>query len=1106
MRRMARHTVTTSLLDLIRTTTSDQTCDEALTLFAMGGVTSAGSETIPDGAVCFFDVLTSPAGYTAEEVTVVQARGLLRATECSCPSTVPCVHEAAALLALDAAGALQIGDAGTASGSVDVPVVPPWRQVLDEVLPPVREEESPVGKLCLFVDRQGLSVRIRPGEKGRKGGWIKGTMGWDRVPYARVGREVAALLEKLYEFSFQGYDRYGRGYGFAGEWLPLEHLDDPQLWEHLRFLRDAGVELLTWEGRVPVDLSDAPAALQAGITEGPDAALRVAGELTVAGEPVVDRPGTEHLFLGNPATTLAVVQTGPRHQQITLHRITEPVTRDMAVLADHVRDLQVTAADRAEFESDYLPRIRNLLAVTSPDGSYTPPEPRRAVLVIEVSPVLDEAEMLTGVRLAQRWDRSGGVSDRAHEDAVLQSVRDLDGPPLEPVMSRHQAVPFLAETLPQLLELDHVRVEVTAPVPEFRRAGEDPTVTVRTAGDVDNDWFDLRVTVSIAGEDVNFADLFRALTLGEPLFILPSGTYFPLDIPEFDQLRRIIDEARTLNDVGPTGLRISRYQVDMWEELVRSGLVQAQDHAWWQRIRELVADGSAVDGPARPVPSGLAATLRDYQVRGYRWLETLRRNRLGGILADDMGLGKTLQVIAMMLAAQEDAAAQGEDGTLARVAPFLVVAPTSVVGNWVREIERFAPGLRARAVTETSKKRRSSLAGAVAGADVVVTSYTLFRLDIEEYHALNWSAAVFDEAQMIKNHTSRAYAAARVLDTPVKIAVTGTPLENNLLELWALASLVCPGLLGSKAHFTEFFRHPVEKQGSTQRLALLQRRLRPFLLRRTKDMVAADLPAKTEKVLELQLSPTHRRIYDVRLQRERAKVLGLVQDLDANRFEVFRSLTLLRQLALDSELAGEAPTPSAKLSALAELLTTVTQEGHKVLVLSQFTRFLRKARDAATAAGIDSLYLDGATRNRQQVIDAFRGEADGDGAVGGGAPVFFISLKAGGFGLNLTEADYVVLLDPWWNPATEAQAVDRAHRIGQTRPVVVYRLVSANTIESKVMALKETKAALFDRVLDGGGAVVDGETAGGGAADRAAVGGGDIGRALDAADIRELLA
>jgi superfamily II DNA or RNA helicase len=1105
MRRMARHTVTTSLLDLIRTTTSDRTCDEALTVFDMGGVVSAGSETIPDGTVHFFDVLSSPAAATAEEVTVVQARGLLRATECSCPSTVPCVHEAAALLALDAAGALQIGDDGAASGTVDTPVVPPWRQVLDEALPPVQDEESPVGKLCLFVDRQGPSVRIRPGEKGRKGGWIKGTMGWDRVPYARVGREVTALLEKLYEFSFQGYDRYGRGYGFAGEWLPLEHLDDPQLWEHLRFLRDAGVELLTWEGRVPVDLSDAPAALQAGITEGPDAALRVAGELTVAGEPVVDRPGTEHLFLGNPATVLAVVQSGPRHQQITLHRITEPVTRDMAVLADHVRDLQVAAADRAEFESDYLPRIRNLLAVTSPDGSYTPPEPRRAVLVIEVSPVLDEAEMLTGVQLAQRWDRSGGVADRVHEDAVLQSVRDLDGPPLEPSMSRHQAVPFLAQTLPRLLELDHVRVEVTAPIPEFRRAGEDPTVTVRTAGDVDKDRFDLRVTVSIAGEDVNFADLFRALTLREPLFILPSGTYFPLDIPEFDQLRRIIDEARTLNDVGPTGLRISRYQVDMWEELVRSGLVQAQDHAWWQRIRELVADGSAVDGPARPVPSGLAATLRDYQVRGYRWLETLRRNKLGGILADDMGLGKTLQVIGMMLAAQEDAAEQGEEGLPARVAPFLVVAPTSVVGNWVREIERFAPGLRARAVTETSKKRRSSLAGAVAGADVVVTSYTLFRLDIEEYHALNWSAAVFDEAQMIKNHTSRAYAAARVLDTPVKIAVTGTPLENNLLELWALASLVCPGLLGSKAHFTEFFRHPVEKQGDTQRLALLQRRLRPFLLRRTKDMVAADLPAKTEKVLELQLSPTHRRIYDVRLQRERAKVLGLVQDLDANRFEVFRSLTLLRQLALDSELAGEAPTPSAKLSALAELLTTVTQEGHKVLVLSQFTRFLRKARDAATSAGIDSLYLDGATRNRQQVIDAFRGEGDGDDAAGGGAPVFFISLKAGGFGLNLTEADYVVLLDPWWNPATEAQAVDRAHRIGQTRPVVVYRLVSANTIESKVMALKETKAALFDRVLDGGGAEVDGDMAGG-AADRAAVGGGDIGRALDAADIRELLA
>lgn len=386
----------------------------------------------------------------------------------------------------------------------------------------------------------------------------------------------------------------------------------------------------------------------------------------------------------------------------------------------------------------------------------------------------------------------------------------------------------------------------------------------------------------------------------------------------------------------------------------------------------------------------------------------------------------------------------------------------------MREVEKFAPGMAAMSIDRTDRKRGNTVAeevsaAGVGGAQVVVTSYTLFRMDFDSYSSVDWSGAIFDEAQMIKNHASRAYSCARKLDAPLKIAVTGTPLENNLLELWSLMSLVCPGLLGSKTHFEEFYREPVEKGSDADRLDLLQRRLRPFLLRRTKEKVADDLPDKTENVLELDLYPKHRTIYDRRLQRERQKLLGLVDDMPSNRFEVFRTLTLLRQLALDSELADEAASPSAKLDALADLLTNATQEGHRVLVLSQFTRFLSKARDAATSAGIDSLYLDGKTRGRQQLIDSF--------SAGDGAPVFFISLKAGGFGLNLTEADYVVLLDPWWNPATESQAVDRAHRIGQTRSVMVYRLVSADTIESKVMDLKKSKAALFDRVLDGGGTV-----------------------------------
>jgi SNF2 family DNA or RNA helicase len=292
--------------------------------------------------------------------------------------------------------------------------------------------------------------------------------------------------------------------------------------------------------------------------------------------------------------------------------------------------------------------------------------------------------------------------------------------------------------------------------------------------------------------------------------------------------------------------------------------------------------------------------------------------------------------------------------------------------------------------------------------------------------------------------------------------MSGTPIENNLMELWSLLSITAPGLFARPDRFGEHYRVPIEKQGDTDRLAQLRRRIRPLLLRRTKEQVASDLPDKQEQVLELDLNPKHKKLYQTYLQRERQKVLGLLDDMTKNRFEIFRSLTLLRQASLAVSLvdAEHAGVPSTKLDTLMELLEDIVGDGHRVLVFSQFTRFLNLARDRIRTAGIDHCYLDGQTRNRPAVIADFRE---------GQAPVFLISLKAGGFGLNLTEADYCILLDPWWNPATEAQAVDRVHRIGQTRKVMVYRLVAKDTLEEKVMALKQKKAALFSNVMDGGG-------------------------------------
>lgn len=1057
MAAMPRRTLDPATLNLLTGLTSKDTVEQASRIFLADGVILTGRDADEDGEL--FRLMTTSGSSSAQFYEVNLFRYSTGELGSSCTCGQPrCVHEIASIMHLISEDELVMT---TDPGQVERRE-PGWRDRLESVLTDrTPRPPDPAQEICLFFSYEDGSVRIRPGERGSTGKWVKGRIRWDRLIYRDLPSTVKDTLLWISELH-----RHRMGFGAYGQpqdWLPLDELPARHLWDLLLDLRDGGVEMVTWTGRNSVALDDTPARVRmTARLEDEESALVLSADLRYGESAAPNLAGMNHFFLGDPATVVAEVrETSASNQEITLRHLDEPATTETLGLINQVRSLRIERDGIDDFERNYLPRIRDLLPIESPDESYAPPEPRPPLLTLEVSPVVDEDDSLVRVRLHWEWDYSSGVHDSGHETAVEAAVWDAGVSVDDWSLPRNEAIPFLAETLPRLDGMEHVEVTVTKEVPDFRPAQDAPIVTVGSTGDGSNDWFDLNVTVRVGGEEVNFAELFTALSRDEEIFVLPSGTYFPLDTPELDQLRRIIEEAKTLNDVTVDGLRISRYQVDLWAELLESGIVDAQTNAWWGRVNALV-DDDGFDSAGLTVPQGVDATLRDYQVQGFRWLETLRRNNLGGILADDMGLGKTLQVIAMMVAAGDEARAEGE-----KAPPFLVVAPTSVVGNWVKEVEKFAPGLSAVAVDATEKKRGLPLTDVVAtagenGADVVVTSYTLFRLDFEAYNDIDWSAAIFDEAQMIKNHASRAYACARKLAVPVKIAVTGTPLENNLLELWALASLSCPGLLGSRKHFTDFFRTPVEKDGDSDRLDLLQRRIRPFLLRRTKDLVADEIPAKTENVTELELAPKHRRIYDRRLQRERQKVLGLIQDMNSNRFEVFRSLTLLRQLALDSELAGEETSPSAKLEALSELLTSVTAEGHKVLVLSQFTRFLRKARDVATNAGIDSAYLDGTTRNRQTVIDEFR---EGD------AGVFFISLKAGGFGLNLTEADYVVLLDPWWNPATEAQAVDRAHRIGQTRSVMVYRLVSANTIESKVMDLKKSKAALFDRVLDGGGSV-----------------------------------
>jgi SNF2 family DNA or RNA helicase len=626
---------------------------------------------------------------------------------------------------------------------------------------------------------------------------------------------------------------------------------------------------------------------------------------------------------------------------------------------------------------------------------------------------------------------------------------------------------FTTELLPLLADQPGVAVEITGNPADYREAGDSLRIGV-SADEVagETDWFDLGVTITVEGRQVPFTNVFVALSRGESYLLLPDGAYFSLQKPELQALARLIEEARTLQDSPAGALKISRFQAGLWAELAELGVVNHQASAWQQQVDGLLS----IDAIQRTLPPDpLAALLRPYQLDGFGWLAFLWEHRLGGILADDMGLGKTLQSLALICHAKLAGPASP---------PFLIVAPTSVVPNWAAESTRFTPELKVVAVSDTAARRGQPLSDLIAGADVVVTSYTLLRIDFDAYSAITWSGLILDEAQYAKNHQSKIYQCARRLPVPFKVAITGTPMENNLMELWSLLSITAPGLFPNPARFRDYYARPIEKQGDAELLAQLRRRIKPLIKRRTKEQVAADLPAKQEQVLEVDLHPRHRKLYQTHLQRERQKILGLIDDMNANRFTILRSLTLLRQLSLHGGLIDDAhrDMPSSKIDALVGQLQAVASGGHRALVFSQFTGFLGKVRARLDTSGLQYCYLDGKTRNRATVLQRFKD---------GGAPVFLISLKAGGFGLNLTEADYCFLLDPWWNPATEAQAVDRTHRIGQTRNVMVYRLIAKDTIEQKVMALKARKAELFASVIDDGNV---------------------FGASLDADDIRGLFA
>jgi superfamily II DNA or RNA helicase len=613
-------------------------------------------------------------------------------------------------------------------------------------------------------------------------------------------------------------------------------------------------------------------------------------------------------------------------------------------------------------------------------------------------------------------------------------------------------------------------IEITSDFP-VRLVQADCEISAELHEGTGIDWFELDLGALVDGERIDLVPAILTAvaspTFGGRAVADPSDKDLPLYLPLGDgrvlavpaaRLRPMLNTLHELFTAGAIEAKAKRLAFSRRDAASITEFESATSEAgivWHggERLRELgrlLRETGSI--PRVELPSGFTATLRPYQARGVDWLQFLRAAGLSGVLADDMGLGKTVQALAYL-------AIEKASGRMDR--PALVVAPTSVLPNWRREAERFVPDLRVLTLHGLDRKSRF---GEIAGHDLVLTTYPLLARDHATLHAQHWHVVVLDEAQVIKNPDAATTQLVFELEARHRLCLTGTPLENHLGEVWSLFAFLSPGFLGNRQSFKRQWRTPIEKHGDSDRRRMLARRIRPFLLRRTKTEVAAELPPKTEIVESIEMDPVQRDIYEgIRLSMH-IKVRAAIEakGLARSRIVVLDALLKLRQACCDPrllKLKGVSPSRahSAKLDRLMEILPELLDEGRRVLLFSQFTSMLALIEEALRAAAIRYVLLTGDTRDRETPIRRFQG---------GEVPLFLISLKAGGLGLNLTAADTVIHYDPWWNPAVEDQATDRAHRLGQDKPVFVHKLVMVASIEEKIEVLKIRKRDLASGIFN----------------------------------------
>lgn len=565
-------------------------------------------------------------------------------------------------------------------------------------------------------------------------------------------------------------------------------------------------------------------------------------------------------------------------------------------------------------------------------------------------------------------------------------------------------------------------------------------ITIRVSSGVD--WFNTNISVKFDKQQVSLKHLQKSIRNKNRFIQLDDGTVGILPEEWMAKFERYFEAGEiTADDIVRTS--VSRFN-DV-AALYDAEVLTPDASSLLRRLQEKAGSFETIDHVE--LPEGLLATLRPYQQQGLNWLGFLDDFNFGGCLADDMGLGKTLQIIAFILSQR----AKQRHNT------NLVVVPTSLISNWQEEIQKFAPSLRVLTLWGTSRVRDTTL---FDGYEVVLTSYTTLLTDVVHLREYTFNYIILDESQAIKNPDSQRYKAARLLKARNRIVLSGTPIENNTFDLYGQLSFACPGLLGTFRHFRDQYAVPIDKFKSIKHAKALQRRVNPFILRRTKEQVARELPEKTEMIVHCEMGPEQRKVYDACERAFRDFLESTPDDkIAAQSMHILQGLTKLRQLCnspaiiKDDEYFGNE---SAKIDTLLEHIEN-QHVHHKILVFSQFVTMLDLIRAQLETRGIPFQYLTGQTQNRAERVKDFQNNP--------AVRVFLISLKAGGVGLNLTEADYVYLVDPWWNPAVENQAIDRAHRIGQDKKVVAVRLICPNTIEEKILQLQETKRELVDNLI-----------------------------------------